>query len=379
MQTRPTIDKRLRTLKEARNDYKIHGPRLSSQESRQLERGAELLRRAEKLKQAEKNRKASAKRRQDKERRESEARRRMGIPSQGPVIARSQVSLTGWVKAPTTNAKLANVKEKSCLTTDPWETDGLDDDIFLETIEEKVAAIASTRDWAQLQGLSEIGNGTKNHLAAFARPQDVVEKQAEDNVSQYVVPQHSALENAQALGRHDTLEAIDKHTEIPSVTRDIDLEDFLISNTQVEREIADPTSNKDHPSRVPKPPASTIDLDFADFMSTQDVSLSAADLTDMGLDGPRSRNIIVAGTSRPVLTHKTEPLRSSLGVLSPVGEETKRQLSDRKLMPPPSIVKQRGLPSRLTMFEAPIPRTHAIQYQISDFDLSSQDCREIAG
>ena len=72
------------TIKQAKAEYKKHGPRISVQEQRRLDRDAELLTRAEKIREAERKRKAAKQRRLQKEEKEREARRTKGLPSQPP-------------------------------------------------------------------------------------------------------------------------------------------------------------------------------------------------------------------------------------------------------------------------------------------------------
>lgn len=93
--TRPSHPPR-QTLAQARAAYRKHGPRISSQEQRQLDRGNELLRRAEKLRQAETRKKQAAEKKRVKDEKEREARRRMGMPEPRPLVALSQKVLDGF-------------------------------------------------------------------------------------------------------------------------------------------------------------------------------------------------------------------------------------------------------------------------------------------
>lgn len=90
-QIRPTRPPR-QTLAQARAEFKKHGPRISSQEQRRLDRGAELFKRAEKIKLAEQRKKLAKEKRALKEEKEREAKK--GIITI-PKIAASQKILDG--------------------------------------------------------------------------------------------------------------------------------------------------------------------------------------------------------------------------------------------------------------------------------------------
>lgn len=104
------------TSRAAKAEYKKHGPRLSTQEFRTLERTIELEQRADRIRGAEQRRRDAKRKRLAKEAREREARHRMRIPSPRPAVPRSQILLEGFV-----------VRVKDTERGEPWTDDGLDD------------------------------------------------------------------------------------------------------------------------------------------------------------------------------------------------------------------------------------------------------------
>lgn len=213
------------TSKQAKAEYKKYGPRISSQECRQLERGAELYRRAEKIRESEKKRQAAKKRKQEREDRERDARRRLNIPSQKPAIARSQCLLEGFVKL----VKPAAIKEEGPKPEveskpDPWVDDDLDD-------------------------------GTLLHAAAPGKCQ--LEPQASRSKAQ-----HAAEQRMISTPADDAL--------------DIDVDDIFFSNTQIELEMKEPLQ--------PAALKAVHETDpFLFSLSTQDVSMTDDDLEELGL------------------------------------------------------------------------------------------------
>ena len=154
MQTRKT-HRPPSTLARAKREFKTHGPRMSSQEARQLARGAELLARAEQIKAAERKRKENAKKRREKEMRERDARRRQGLPSQDFKgfcrVGSSQCNLVGFVRIikPEQGASAGvtagekDAKPKSTETakslecgaeSEPWDAEDLDEGLFLDSV-----------------------------------------------------------------------------------------------------------------------------------------------------------------------------------------------------------------------------------------------------
>lgn len=225
MQVRHT-DRAPQTSKQAKAVYKKYGPRISSQESRQLERGAELYRRAEKIRESEKKRQIAKKRKQEREDRERDARRRLNIPSQKPAIARSQYLLEGFVQIvkPATRTGQEDAIAEQGAKPDPWIDDDLDDGALLH---------AATPKQCQVE------------------------------------PQASGL-NAPTTAEQP---ARSLHSE---ARLDINLEDALFSNTQVERELEEPRQ-----VILPKPIHETDPFLFS--LSTQDVSMTEDDLQELGL------------------------------------------------------------------------------------------------
>ncbi|KAL9092351.1 MAG: hypothetical protein Q9159_000859 [Coniocarpon cinnabarinum] len=89
---------RAQTSKQAKAEYKRHGPRISSQEARRIARGAELYERAERLKAKERRSKQAKEKRAMREQRVRTMRRESGLPSQPlPKVAASQKLLSAFV------------------------------------------------------------------------------------------------------------------------------------------------------------------------------------------------------------------------------------------------------------------------------------------
>ena len=405
MHTRPT-HRPPQTSKQAKAEYKKHGPRISSQEVRVLKRGAVLLERAERINENEKKRKAAAKKKQEKEAREREARQHMGIPSQKPYVSPHQELMFNWVHVGQKNAaRIEDVEAKQrgeenstgvkeFPGSDPWDVEELDDGALLDTIEP---------------------------LLAFSSGSDVESSG----------PEARGYRGSQQ--ERPPLPCEPKKAPDPLVLEGLDPCDFVVSDTQVEREIS--VSPRFPPRRGSVDPVVPPDDPSIPPLSTQDVSFSKDDLEELGMvkapapvPKPVQRCIAkypaklgrVLGSgeavedARPAL--EPQPARE----LPPSKSSTERA-RDRILMPPPrpppdrvpshtgkvnpaqglkltpasvpkaapgSVAKAKPGPIPQAT-PVPVPRVAPLHIprpcpsdavlglQSTDFDLSSQDCREI--
>lgn len=251
------------TIKQAKAEFKKHGPRISSQEQRQIDRGAELYRRAEKIRESEKKRQIAKKRKQEREDRERDARRRLNIPGQKPAIARSQCLLEGFVKIVKPGAnKVAPKPLDAVLEEESWTDDDIDDD--------------ELGDESMLDIVTQPQNPPESNIKVrdFAPSNPGVQLLAPSSFDDFDVdeaPPNSVVRVSPPSSYGDF--EIDKEGTKPEEVWD----DCFESNTQIEREIHDsPKQAETDPQ--PQPPF------LKSFPSTQDMFLEADDLEDLGLD-----------------------------------------------------------------------------------------------
>ncbi|KAI9717588.1 MAG: hypothetical protein M1828_007149 [Chrysothrix sp. TS-e1954] len=309
-QTRPT-HRSAQTLRQAKRDYTKHGPRISSQEARQLARGAELMQRAERIKEADRRRKKNLEKKREKEQRDREVRRSLGVQDADEKkrfgrLSQRQSFLDGFVKAedvPKEQRRQVPVTGPKPLEATSIEKGGLDeDDLDDEALIELVPALLSATEKVPATGEQAMGK-----------------------------PVSSCL-NTQT-------EAV--RTERKAEGLEDGWGDFLISNTQIQREIDVPRRS------VP----SVVDDDHFPFLSTQDVTISNDDLEEFGV------------CSKPgvIAEYQVRPRQALVA-------QAKRA-SDCELMPPPpNPVLKPSLRQSIcdTLHLAP-----------TDFDMSTQDYREI--
>lgn len=347
MHTRPT-HRPAQTLKQAKAEFAKHGPRVSSQEARQLERGAELFRRAEKLRDAERRRKLAARKKQDKEDREREARRRMGIASQKPYVSPHQPSLGAFFatgkrvtgkneearqsklklkgEAGASQDEMDTVETKS--SEDPWEQEDLDDKALLLADHDKRFDHAPTSnhsspfkpDEATLVPLSAVKNdfilaSTLHHKRTSSSPSSPTSPLP--LIQSPTSPPHS-------------------HNQSPPPPET--WHDFLASSTQIARELC--SSPPPLPPRANPPTAPPAPRHDLPPLSTQDITFSPDDLLELGLAQPQT----------PVNNHC--PLRPPPPLQS---HDRDRQTHDRALMPPPSRSLSATIATTTTTTTKPAP------------------------
>ena len=137
MQTRHTHVP-AQTIKQAKADYKKNGPRLSSQQERQLKRSAELFERAQKIKEQEQRKKIAKEKRVRKEEKDRELRRRSGLPSQPlPKIAASQQLLSGFFAGDKPNGDQRRGQsecDSGNSDAEDAQWNDVEDDVLLDTV-----------------------------------------------------------------------------------------------------------------------------------------------------------------------------------------------------------------------------------------------------
>jgi hypothetical protein len=302
LQTRPT-NVRPQTTAQARQAFTSHGPRISTQQCRQLTRGAELYERSEKIKEAERRRKLNAKRKSDKEDREREARRRMGIPSPraGPKVAASQGLLVDFVRV------VARCGKEGHLIPDVGDgyegidgadfgDDVLDDDSLLDAVEQK-SIPASPDHTTQTKPDDMPAQQVPKYPATKASTSFT-------GSTDFVLAREITWTQDIDAARSFDSELIRSPTLTPEPQLPVSIvqdcwEDMLCSNTQIEREMAITprksvkSMSKNDVALQVTPPAdvrTTISADvFLAMLSTQDLTFSSPELDHCSLS-PRSEH-----------------------------------------------------------------------------------------
>lgn len=410
-----------KTLKQAKNDFKVNGPRISTQQSRQLARGVELYERAEKIKDAEKRKRQNAVRKAAKEERERESRKRMGIPSPPrrdvKRVAASQKLLIGFVRVVGVagkEEKVAETEGKVCkegaaqdakvLEEDREQVDNeedylddtLDDTSLLEAVAEeclKGSMPDRTAEEPQIPRPSK-----RRRLQKSTSIQATTSFSSNDFVLAREITWTQDIEAAKSRSvTVDVVEEIITPTvqdatpvvHPPTSRSDLVWADFLLSNTQLEREIAPsppvirtrhtkdaeeiaattqpilgPTSS-DSFSTLPDSPTlemqmtslsrNTVDDTFLSMLSTQDLSFSFSSpemppnthITNAHNAARRAADVLSSFCSPP------EP--------SPQLQAQQQQQRDAEVMPSPplpraSTVQLKTSVSPTSMPPPPLPR-----------------------
>lgn len=371
MNTRPTHHPP-QTLAQAKATYKKYGLRISSQEKRRNERGAVLLERAAKIREREKKAKAARRRKREKEVREREARARLVVKSQGPNFSPRQGPVGGWVgvgkgMVEEVGGRVGMGQGRRCVGEgngdgdgDPWDMDGMDEGDLLDTVE-------------PVLGSSE-GSG----CSSFHCERDRIGTQDKDGVH---------------------LSSEPKKPPEPGYPEDAILwDDFVASSTQVEREISAPGLPPPPMPRQSKQPARPPLCKDPSIppLSTQDVSFSLDDLED---PGPPDRSLQTPSkaapppsrlqppqTKPPDKTVNAKQQQPPLPRSKPLKSSAEKARDRGMMLPPPLRLPSRVTPTfgpraALAGSEDPPHRSRDLPAELAfvpaDFDLSSQDCREI--
>ncbi len=352
MLTRPT-HRPAQTIQQAKAEYKKFGPRISTQDVRQLERGAILFRRAETIKNNEKKRKAAVKRKHEKETRERETRRRMHIASQKAYVSPHQCLMSNFLDTanPGTGDGSPNNRQEHQRNErneiDPWEGDCLDDRSLLDAIESVKISTSGFLDPAAVE---------EHEISLKYKTIGAVPQWQPQEVQRISVPRRSETPALPAPHNKSIIvhKFGSKSTSIRSKAAPKDQglqdgwDDFFVSSTQIEREITCTTDGcfeKITPSPVL----------HVEFFSTQDVTFSVDELEE--LDRPLKAQY-----------QRITPSTIIKSGLAPSKDH------DRFLMPPPRLPRNGNSYStcRKEIFDCD-------DLLLSDFTLSTQDCREIMG
>ncbi len=352
MLTRPT-HRSAQTIRQAKAEYLKYGPRISTQDARQLERGAELFRRAETIKNNEKKRKAAVKRKHEKETKERETRRRMHIASQKAYVSPHQSFMSNFLEIAnpgTGDGSPINRQEhqrNERNEIDPWEGDCLDDRSLLDAVGSvKISTSGSLHPAAVDEKEISLKYKTVGAIPQW-QPQEVQKISVPRSSETPALPAlHNRSIVVHKLGPKSTLirsEAAPKDQGLQD-----GWDDFFVSSTQIEREItctAERCFEKTTPSPV---------LHF-EFFSTQDVTFSVDELEEL---------------DRPL---KTQDQRTTPSTIMKSGLAPSKD-HDRFLMPPPRLPRNINWYStcRKENFDCD-------DLLLSDFTLSTQDFREIMG
>ena len=350
MQKRPTHIGG-QTSKQAKADYKKHGPRISTQEARQLQRGAELLERAEKIKQNERRRKAAKEKRLQKEQRERDARRNQGVASQlPPKIAASQTLLNGFLRPrerTESPCQLRRARLHALNDADDYGATDVEKATLTSSDETQPASNSEVVASEQITGTSQLLEDT------FLEDFNVSSPDTHDKSVQGRLPSQDTVSEA--------TDAYKQSEEQTAKGISDDLDSFLDSNTQLEREIdCLPTrrvtiinSNLDTTRNIPPSdrPTAPVHQDSMPFLSTQDVNFSLDELEEPSsqskspqLNG-KTQNTLMPPPMRAVDdvgVFMSKPRPSMLPAHWPTSTANQTSKSaaldatdDRMLMPPP--------------------------------------------
>lgn len=348
MQTRHT-NRPPQTLKQAKAEYKKYGPRISSQEQRHLERGAELWRRAEKIKETDKRRKKVAEKKRIREEKMQEERKRLNIKAPEPWISPRQTRVVNFFRCDKAGGNRINLHLSSKLDSEE-----------VDTQEEK-------DHQSRLNCMEEDDTEPETEAEDSAG-------EAEKSISKHQMQLQRSFEDFSF--DEDTMAILDKQIALhsqptsaakpPSTSNDTVLQldlanfpsDFFPSNTQVHREIciSEPpvecTVAKG--SETLKSPHMDTDQHLDIILSTQDVELSSQDLDGVSLQGSRS-------------ARSTSFQHAAM----PEGKQDAR--SAKELMPPPLLP--------VKVFYSSMNQANELQAESEpwDFELSTQDCRDMVG
>jgi hypothetical protein len=306
------------TSRQAKADFRKHGPRVSDAELRKIERRDELEARANRLKELEKKRKLSKRKREEKDEREQDAKRRMGIgvATQLAGFSHSQKRMKSGMETflgkMKSNGK-ENVDSRGCSsvktegTAAPriplggnngqidgmeesdmednrhkglWDTDAqvLDDATLLEDLEPAQEDCISTppppRDNAHPATTERYRKreggaiGEDDHKPRSCLASSLPSETISIDVIKVPAGKETLTTNAPTTPQTQRQPASSKHSISPTVLWD----EFLASNTQITRELSQPTT----PIKTSLETAAVIPL------STQDLELSPTDLQDLG-------------------------------------------------------------------------------------------------
>ncbi|KAI9797307.1 MAG: hypothetical protein M1835_001325 [Candelina submexicana] len=291
---------RVGTSRQIRRHYQKNGPRVSEAEVRRAQRGCELQQRAERIQKAERQRKINQRKKEEKEQKDREARKRMGIPEPAiGCVGPSQIRMSQFFgreerrkegKAHVTTHEEASTLAAALANID-W--DALNEEDSDVDIDQHKVNICRARNNAVSHGkpASQTIKGQSSSTSSGAQGIHLQEKQEEkkkkdceppaavkavlksnqtpqsrmdgidslpsamQNDTEAHLPAH--LSQAEVIVRID--EPWDEETELVE-----DWNNFLVSNTQIEREISLVSGQKLPMTQSSSPMSSFPDLDSTD-------------------------------------------------------------------------------------------------------------------
>jgi hypothetical protein len=367
------------TSHQAKADFRKHGPRVSDAELKKMERRDELEARADRLKELEKKRKQSKRKREEREGKERDAKRRMGIGLATQLAGFSHTqkrmksgmeTFLGKVKS---NGK-ENVDSRGCSSAktegisaskiplggdigqfdgmnerdkednyneELWDTDSnfLDDEKLLkdlEPVQEDFIAMppprllvntipAAMKGSKNTQG-GRIG-GDSRKMESCVDP-DFQTESTPDEVFKVAADESDQKSNDPASPEIQQQPAQIKASLSPNISWD----DFIVSNTQVRREISQPTTPSKSSLGAHKAiPSSTQDLDFSptnvrDLRATPKTNYTNID----AIDGIASCDFAYFGctsSGNVVLKRPSFPPPRSRSFSRPIKAQTSKSMS----------------------------------------------------
>ncbi|KAI9717905.1 MAG: hypothetical protein M1812_004432 [Candelaria pacifica] len=287
------------TSRQIKRAYQKSGPRVSEADIRRAQRGNELQQRAERIQKAERQRKVNQQKRHEKEQKDREVRKRMGIPEPAiGCVGPSQIRMSQFF------GREGNRKEDEAIIT-------------ANDVTSTGSTALASLEWNTLQGGDldvefdqplEQGFGERNSFASIGRPasqpvredpcssrlgakakdmpvvvkdqEGVCKPQATDETVQksnrtsqrrtddkdnFPSADHNDIEThlAAHLSQAEVIVRIDEPWDEESDLVE-DWNHFLVSNTQIEREISSMDGLKQPMSQDMLPKSSFSDLDFTD-------------------------------------------------------------------------------------------------------------------
>jgi hypothetical protein len=237
------------TLRRAKADFMKSGPRMPERELKKIERAAELDSRAEELREKEKRRKQAKRKREEKDHKEREAKRRMGI---GLATQLAGFSHTQKRMKRGMESFLAKGKDKENVDSKAVGTSKLDEETSAPLDESIETRRQSEAHKQQLPEAQEDDLDDEELLAHLKPAHEEAKAQ-----SPYTPKRSPKQDSSQELTANKTPVLITNtlrgvhHTPAPkpiaypslaTTSPSLSWEDFLASNTQITRELSQPTT-----------------------------------------------------------------------------------------------------------------------------------------
>jgi hypothetical protein len=293
------------TLRKAKADFKKQGPRIPEHQIKKHERAAELEQRAAEAREREKKRKQAKRKRDEKDQKEREAKRRngIGLATQLAGYSHTQKQMKSGMEAfigkgkakehdkeNNTSCAAEKVEDSENLASDHiveskpvgelhggegWEEDEclFDEEKYLQDLQplQRLAPTVPLTPPAHSLEQETVGNSDSRDIE---KPGRLIEPLS----AHMTLPDH--ISGAIGLGLVNSDEAsnpsppqrqVQNATELDSVSPDRLWDEFLVSNTQITRELSQPA------------PEATVKSDPIPLMplSTQDLELSSVDLIEL--------------------------------------------------------------------------------------------------